>query len=215
MMSGYDVNLFLCDISKELICSICLGIFNSPVQETVCSHIFCQHCITQWIQNVKMCPLSKNPMNFKDLRSPPKRLTRELSDLTLQCEFQGCDAIINYNEIESHYSRCKFNPNQTIMCTKGCGVCVPRDKLYRHDCVQDLEILALDFFQLIEDIKTFIENDRGSKGSRATAAAAAAQTANGSSSVLNVVLPSLKANFVQLRNNFEDIKFRMRRVRAN
>lgn len=59
-------------------CNICLGNFENPVQLSVCQHVFCQQCLSQWF-NIKgvqfACPVCRK--DFEDCFLPrfPDQLT--------------------------------------------------------------------------------------------------------------------------------------------
>ena len=57
------------DVSEEspLGCAICLGSCKQPViPDSVCGHIFCHRCISNWGRIAKNCPICKRP--FKELK---------------------------------------------------------------------------------------------------------------------------------------------------
>lgn len=196
-MSGYEVSHFVSELNRDLICSICLGVYCDPVQEDVCKHVFCKTCITEWIRNAPVCPLSKNNISHKTLKKPKQSLMDQLNSLRLRCEYDGCIEIINYRDIGYHYSKCFYNPYYRVKCTRGCGYAVPKDQLAGHRCAEDLQVVAIDFFQIFEEIKIFIESsDR-----------------KNASNILLPVLQNFKSSYVQLKINFEDLKSRLKIIK--
>ncbi|XP_051948541.1 zinc finger protein RFP-like isoform X3 [Xyrauchen texanus] len=66
---------------EQLLCSICLDVFDNPVS-TPCGHSFCMACIVQYWDSVKhcQCPLCKQ--TFK--RKPDLHINRTLREITEQ-----------------------------------------------------------------------------------------------------------------------------------
>lgn len=44
-------------------CPICLGCLVNPVMINLCSHIFCELCITMWLQKKESCPLCRKKLD--------------------------------------------------------------------------------------------------------------------------------------------------------
>ena len=42
---GYDVARFMGDVDEELLCPICSGVLEDPLQAPECEHAFCMGCI--------------------------------------------------------------------------------------------------------------------------------------------------------------------------
>ena len=86
------------DIEQLFICSICEGIVNKPVQCITCQNNFCEHCIKEWDEKNKSCPMRCLKYSFQ------RNICFEnfLSDILLfKCE-KGCGAIIPYSKLEEH-----------------------------------------------------------------------------------------------------------------
>ena len=44
-------------------CPICLGFLNDPIKSNNCTHIFCDICLTMWLQNKAECPLCRKKID--------------------------------------------------------------------------------------------------------------------------------------------------------
>ena len=42
---GYDVARFMGEVDEELLCPICSGVLEDPLQAPECEHAFCMGCI--------------------------------------------------------------------------------------------------------------------------------------------------------------------------
>ena len=47
---GIYFDLAVNEVDQELICSICAGILENPVEIKDCQHMFCEGCIRRWMQ---------------------------------------------------------------------------------------------------------------------------------------------------------------------
>ena len=72
-----DLSRFVGTVSKHLICSICLNVFNDPVQDAD-DHIFCRKCIEKWILKNSTCPIDRKHLTVNDLKQ--SRTVRNLLD---------------------------------------------------------------------------------------------------------------------------------------
>ena len=89
-------------IEEDITCPICQGIINDPYFCIKCQNNFCCKCIKQWEQNNKKCPFRcNNPKYTNNLFL--KKIFSEL--LKFKCQ-KGCDEVISYNDINSHYENC-------------------------------------------------------------------------------------------------------------
>lgn len=53
---------------KSLTCTICYDPYNNPHMINKCLHVFCQSCITDWMQNKNTCPICNITFDAKDLK---------------------------------------------------------------------------------------------------------------------------------------------------
>jgi len=113
---GYDVKRFVSleDWAQEFICSICMGVFEDPVQ-TECLHTFCHDCITKWLSNNSTCPLDMLPItSFTDLKPLPLISQNQLGLLRIHCDFEelGCNQTIKLANLPDHRSTCTYRPKR-------------------------------------------------------------------------------------------------------
>ena len=90
-------------IEKDITCPICQGILNIPYFCNKCQNNFCNICINQWKEKNPKCPFRcESPEYIEN-----KFLLRIFSELIkFKCE-KGCEKIISYNEINTHFENCK------------------------------------------------------------------------------------------------------------
>ena len=89
-------------IEEDITCPICQGIINDPYFCIQCQNNFCCKCIKKWEQNNENCPFRcNNPKYTSNLFL--KKIFSEL--LKFKCQ-KGCDEVISYNDINSHYENC-------------------------------------------------------------------------------------------------------------
>jgi len=106
---GYDLELIEEQVLKELICSICAGVLQDPLQIQACEHAFCKVCISTWFAQNPTCPIDRRPAGKL---TPVPRITRSLlSSLSIKCDFPNCDAVVKLEYIESHKSSCGHRLN--------------------------------------------------------------------------------------------------------
>ena len=131
-LMGYDVHRFEGDVDEELICSICGGVYESPVQAPQCEHIFCVSCINEWLKRGHAsCPVDRSHVDGRDLVQPPRIVRNLLARLKIACDNAsfGCQAIVKLDALDAHLTTCKHNPKRPVDCEKGCGSKVPLDEV--------------------------------------------------------------------------------------
>lgn len=98
------------DVDEELICPICAGVLEEPLQAAACEHAFCRACITEWLSRQPTCPVDRNNITTTNLRPVPRILKNLLARLVcaLICRLV-CDILAPQ---PSH-----FDWNSTIFAT--------------------------------------------------------------------------------------------------
>ena len=105
---GFEIKRFQGDVDEELICPICSGVLEDPLQVCVyflycvyqgnvysvcvvmnrfflctqapaCEHAFCRACITEWISRQPTCPVDRQAVTASQLRPVPRILRNLLS----------------------------------------------------------------------------------------------------------------------------------------
>uniref|UniRef100_A0A1A9WVT8 E3 ubiquitin-protein ligase NRDP1 n=1 Tax=Glossina brevipalpis TaxID=37001 RepID=A0A1A9WVT8_9MUSC len=143
---GYDLHRFQGEIDEELICPICSGVVEEPVQSAMCEHMFCRECIKEWLTRQPSCPMDRNYLTVASLNKVPRIMRILLSRLSITCNnaADGCTLIIKLGDLNSHVRQCEYNPNRLLPCEKGCGIIMPKDMLKDHNCVRDLRAIILE-----------------------------------------------------------------------
>jgi len=160
---GYEVERFIKQVDDEFLCSICLGVFESPVHGP-CGHTFCLKCIENWIPvNVNACPLDKKPLFKKDLTPVSLPFRNLLNRLDIKCEFEamGCMNVCQMSRLASHIKMCPFNPDGEMVCDQGCDLTFPRRERDQHKCIPALkEIVAKQRIEIADLQKKLGNNKR-------------------------------------------------------
>lgn len=80
---GFDTNLVQSQpVDPELICAICMGIFNDPMVICDQGHSCCRKCINDWKKRQSICPLCKGALgNFVLNRVVANMIKRALRQL--------------------------------------------------------------------------------------------------------------------------------------
>jgi hypothetical protein len=95
-------------VSKYLYCSICMEVFNDPVQGP-CQHTFCRQCIESYFGKAAKvnCPQCRIKIEKKNLRK--NMLAYQLiNDLSIFCSNNGCEWKGPLDEITIHLPNCTF-----------------------------------------------------------------------------------------------------------
>ena len=113
----------------NLLCSICLNVFNHPVR-TACGHVFCQACLQSWLPQKAQCPECRAPVVDAARDRFAERLVSNVQGF---CQFRshGCSWSGRRGDMASHLATdC---PAVTICCpNQGCGHEVARSLLPAH-----------------------------------------------------------------------------------
>jgi len=141
---GYDVNRFQGDVDEELLCPICSGVLEDPLQAPQCEHAFCSGCINEWLTRQPTCPVDRNAITPNELKPVPRILRNLLCRLYIACDNAsfGCTAVVKLDLLPNHLQECEHNPKKPVHCDQGCGLTIPKDELKDHHCVRELRLLV-------------------------------------------------------------------------
>eukprot|EP00826_Nyctotherus_ovalis_P065598 TRINITY_DN9645_c0_g2_i4.p1 TRINITY_DN9645_c0_g2~~TRINITY_DN9645_c0_g2_i4.p1 ORF type:complete len:413 (+),score=104.27 TRINITY_DN9645_c0_g2_i4:139-1377(+) len=103
---------------NQLTCSICLGIFNEPL-ELSCQHTFCKFCIKDWLKKNDTCPKCRNTVG-KDSLKPNLVFSNMIKYSVVSCNNEKCSWKGPYATLRAHLTAdC---PEQECYCPFGCTV---------------------------------------------------------------------------------------------
>ncbi|XP_046681463.1 E3 ubiquitin-protein ligase NRDP1 [Homalodisca vitripennis] len=159
---GFDVHRFSGEVDEELVCPICSGVLEDPLQAPLCEHAFCRSCIQEWISRQPTCPVDRQAITSAQLRPVPRILRNLLSRLCITCENSqyGCSAVLKLDSLTSHLEECEHNPKRPVPCEQGCGLVIPMDELKDHNCVKELRSLIHSQQQKMADFQKEIADHK-------------------------------------------------------
>lgn len=161
---GFEITRFESTVDDELICAICEGVLQNPIQVISCEHVFCSNCLDEWIaKGKKNCPLDREEIRGREDMKAPRIVINLLAKLTIRCDFAqyGCPAIVRLENLTNHCEQCQYNPDKPFKCNKGCGlVLANRCELDAHNCMEELHNLVRGQTQQIETQTTLLEELR-------------------------------------------------------
>ncbi|XP_067686819.1 E3 ubiquitin-protein ligase NRDP1-like [Haliotis asinina] len=153
---GYEVVRFEGDVDEELICPICSGVLEEPLQAPQCEHAFCAGCIHEWLTRQPTCPVDRSPITSNQLKQVPRILRNLLSRLHIKCDnaSYGCMAVIKLDLLQSHVQECEHNPKKPVHCEQGCGLIIPKDELKDHNCTRELRNIVMQLQQKMQEMQS-------------------------------------------------------------
>lgn len=159
---GYDVARFQGEVDEELMCSICGGVLEDPLQAPSCEHAFCASCIHEWLNHQQNCPIDRRNLTPLQLKQVPRILKNLLSKLLISCDNTnfGCEAVVRLDSLNTHLSQCQHNPKRPVQCEKGCGLVVPFDELLHHNCVRELNVIIQNQNLKLVELQSQIDDQR-------------------------------------------------------
>ena len=112
---GWDVDRFPGEVDSELICCICKGILEDPV-ESLCRHVFCSICVKLWLNQNGTCPQCRNQIYERDLKPVLPILRNIISKKKIYCEHKenGCEEIVSIETLKSHLENCSFQSVEPV-----------------------------------------------------------------------------------------------------
>ena len=129
----------------DLTCSVCLGVFEEPVDLAACRHSFCRGCIVAALRaadGVARCPLCRKPAGAaggagaaacpEACLVPNRKLERAVAQLPTVCPNPGCGVVVRRAELAKHAAAC---PAAVVSCPHarfGCAFRGSRAALAEH-----------------------------------------------------------------------------------
>ncbi|KAM8968387.1 E3 ubiquitin-protein ligase NRDP1-like [Sarcophilus harrisii] len=141
---GYDRARFLGDVDEDLICPICCGVLEEPVQAPNCEHAFCNTCVSQGSSWQQTCPVDGSVVTVPHLRPIPRIMRNMLSKLQITCDnaVAGCNAILRLDNLMAHLLNCEHSPKCPVACKHGCGLEMSNGELPNHNCIEHLHSMV-------------------------------------------------------------------------
>ena len=94
---------FFKSVKEEVTCSICLDIKIGPLMCQKCQNSYCAKCIENWRKNSYQCPFKCEYPSYQSARIVKNLICK----LNVKCK-NGCNKIIPYEKLQSHYeSECE------------------------------------------------------------------------------------------------------------
>ena len=108
---GWDIDRFPGEVDSELICCICTGVLQDPV-ESPCRHVFCTSCVKPWINKNSTCPQCRGKIYEKDLKPVVPILKNIIDKQKICCEYKenGCEEVVTIEALQRHLEKCSFEP---------------------------------------------------------------------------------------------------------
>lgn len=103
---GFDLAIFVSQPDQELICPICQGVLEDPVEDG-CQHIYCQTCLEEWMKVKSICPFTREPILHH--RAVPLALHNMIDGLKVRCplaESNSCGGSIELVKYPDLCSQC-------------------------------------------------------------------------------------------------------------
>lgn len=159
---GFELTRFQGEVDEELVCPICSGVLEDPLQAPVCEHAFCRACIQEWISRQPNCPVDRQHITSVQLRPVPRILRNLLSRLCINCDNAeyGCTRVLKLDTLATHLEECEHNPKRLIPCEQGCGLVIPKDELKDHNCIKELRALVHTQQQKLNDFQLELAEQR-------------------------------------------------------
>ncbi|KAL0280362.1 UNVERIFIED_CONTAM: hypothetical protein PYX00_001674 [Menopon gallinae] len=159
---GYEIGRFKGEVDEELICPICSGVLEDPLQAPVCEHAFCRGCINEWMSRQATCPVDRQAICAVNLRPVPRITRNLLSRLDITCDnvLYGCTVVLKLDALALHLEECEHNPKRPLPCDQGCGLVIPKDEIKDHNCVRELRALVLKQQEKLSDFQLELSEQR-------------------------------------------------------
>ena len=113
---GRDAELFVdaAAISRHLLCSICHGVLERPVQ-TACEHLFCEDCLLAWLCRKATCPVCTAVTEPEAVKRAPRAIVGLIDDLEVRCDHCDCDWTGPLDKLNAHLDECCHAPRAELL----------------------------------------------------------------------------------------------------
>ena len=113
---GRDAELFVdaAAISRHLLCSICHGVLERPVQ-TACEHLFCEDCLLAWLCRKATCPVCTAVTEPEAVKRAPRAIVGLIDDLEVRCDHCECDWTGPLDKLNAHLDECCHAPRAELL----------------------------------------------------------------------------------------------------
>ncbi|CAG5097998.1 Oidioi.mRNA.OKI2018_I69.XSR.g15323.t1.cds [Oikopleura dioica] len=121
---------------KRITCSVCLEIYEEPVEVACCRQVFCKKCILAVSGNKgNSCPICRENLDIKRLTKAHPFILEHLSTVEMKCPFPECPESNTYEAHINHISSCSRGPDSVC---NSCNQNVPRLDFDDHleNCLQ-------------------------------------------------------------------------------
>lgn len=132
---GYNTNIFVSQVDRNLLCGICAGVFKNPLV-THCGHTFCEGCLEKWLSTAshgdRSCPVCRCDVSLSKT-APVLALREFIEGLSIECEnaVNGCLTILKLADLERHLKSCDY----TLVECSGCDEMVAQSKIREHQSI--------------------------------------------------------------------------------
>eukprot|EP01041_Mallomonas_annulata_P010198 gene10198-21259_t len=115
---GFEIEFFVHPerISSQLICLICQGVLERPVQ-TPTDHLFCEDELLEWMTRSNRCPITNQVLDPDSIRKPSRIILNMLGELERFCSYKsrGCSWQGPCESVKLHEKSCDRRPIDEIL----------------------------------------------------------------------------------------------------
>ena len=113
---GRDVERYVdaAAISRHLLCSICHGVLERPVQ-TTCEHLFCEDCLLEWLCRKATCPVCCAGALPDSIERAPRVIVGLVEDLEVRCDHDECLWTGARDALDAHLDECGHVPRADLL----------------------------------------------------------------------------------------------------
>lgn len=118
LFTGFELDIFVHPdrISSQLICTICQGVLDRPVQ-TPSEHLFCEDELLEWMTRSNLCPITHRVLDPNSIRKPSRIILNMLGELERFCQHKsrGCSWQGQSERVAEHEKNCSWRPIEDLL----------------------------------------------------------------------------------------------------